>query len=136
LALAFNEPRYWESPDALNLFDLADPKALSSVDRLRHELQKHLPLNMLDAAGKERRDIDEGAELLRMRSENESTAEPFLVRLRSLFAIKSVLLWLAGYLFPWKWKRPERNNILDGLGPKGTLRNPRTENHQCTLTTE
>ncbi|KAF4632381.1 hypothetical protein G7Y89_g5749 [Cudoniella acicularis] len=123
LALALDEPRYWDSPDALNLFDLADSEALSSVDRLRQGLQKHIPLSMLDRAGRERRNIDEGADLLRKNEES-----------RKLPFAKRPLIWLRLNL-PFGWgleKTPASDNVLDGLGPKEIKRIIDSSRHHST----
>jgi hypothetical protein len=66
LATLFNEPHYWDSPDALNLCDLtpaaikvsADSSAQACTDQLRTFLQRWFPKVWLDSSGKERREID------------------------------------------------------------------------------
>jgi len=117
LALALHEPRYWESTDALNLFDLSLPAAGSSIDRLRLELQKVAPLKLLDSAGKERREIDEGAEILQTTEEDSSsTTVPGVL---GSAAKKSHPAWIPK-LFFWRKTTPKMPHILDDLGPNGT----------------
>lgn len=59
LAKNLNEPRYWDSPDALEFFDLAPEAPDESVDQIRKFLQNRLPRNFLDTAGKEQRTVQE-----------------------------------------------------------------------------
>jgi len=61
LAIALHEPRYWDSPDALNVFDLSPSNQDRSIDRIRLWLQRVIPNNFLDIWGKERREIDQAA---------------------------------------------------------------------------
>ncbi|KAN0112383.1 hypothetical protein V8E51_005334 [Hyaloscypha variabilis] len=116
LALALDEPRYWDSPDALNLFDLADSEAVTSVDRLRQELQKRVPLSMLDPAGRERRTIDVGADLLRKKAKTSGSH-----RERRIFHFaEKLLLWLRIHI-PFGLglkKTPAGADVLDGLGAR------------------
>jgi hypothetical protein len=60
LARKLEEPRYWDSPDALNLMDLRPAKSeeRSGPDNLRVLLQKLAPDWILDEAGKERKKLD------------------------------------------------------------------------------
>ncbi|PMD55039.1 uncharacterized protein K444DRAFT_696407 [Hyaloscypha bicolor E] len=59
LAKTFHEPRYWDSPDSLNLMDLAPTSGDGGrVDWLRARLQKLLPEKSLDASGIDRRELD------------------------------------------------------------------------------
>jgi len=55
LATELREPRYWDSPDALNLCDFTPPETLGSADRLRLFLKKSPPGILLDKRGKEER---------------------------------------------------------------------------------
>ena len=58
LARALQEPRYWDSPDALRLMDLSPAKQRTGVDSLRLLLQKLAPDWMLDQSGRERKHLD------------------------------------------------------------------------------
>jgi hypothetical protein len=72
-------------------------------------LQKHIPLSLLDRAGRERTNIDEAANLLR--KNEESRKLPFMRR---------SLIWLRLNLsIGWGLKKtPASDSALDGLGPK------------------
>ena len=125
LALALDEPRYFDSPDALNLFDLADDAAVTSVDQLRQELQKRVPLSMLDSAGRERRTIDMGADLMRKKSKRAGSHEERGI----LPVVKGFFLgfWLQLQFTLGLKKRPASPNVLDGFGERGTENMTRTQ---------
>jgi hypothetical protein len=59
LALKLHEPHYWDSSDALNLFQITPAEEESTIDRLRSFLQKHFPRSLLDARGIERRELED-----------------------------------------------------------------------------
>ena len=53
------ELRYWDSPDALNLFDLAPDPPDETTDSIRRFLRNKLPKSLLDKAGKQQRYVQE-----------------------------------------------------------------------------
>jgi hypothetical protein len=58
LAVKLREPRYWDSPDALDLIDLNPPKPSQAPDGLREFFQRVVPTIWLDGEGKEQREVD------------------------------------------------------------------------------
>ena len=59
LARELLEPRYWDSPDALSLFDLSHSEHRADHDAIRFWLQKRVPSRFLDKQGIEVRRIRE-----------------------------------------------------------------------------
>ena len=133
------EPRYFDSPDALNLCDLTPPQATRSIDGLRLWLQRFLPLGLLDKAGRERREIDEVAEALADSAkplgadEDLEASAPRSVKdstLRSTRWLVKVFMNLkkdsreSGEAYSRKGKEREgpsemKRRILDIIGPNG-----------------
>ena len=58
LARSFEQPRYWNSPDALNLMDLNPVKQHTGIDGRRLLLQKLASDWVLDPSGRERKKLD------------------------------------------------------------------------------
>ena len=56
-ARELKEPRYWDSEDALNLFDLSLETGPGTADSLRRVLQRYCPTSMLDKGGKNEREL-------------------------------------------------------------------------------
>lgn len=75
--MKLREPRYYDSPDSLNLIDLTPPKPKEAIDPLRRFLQNALPARLLDAAGREQREVDV------IGLKNSRTSEFFLLILTS-----------------------------------------------------
>jgi hypothetical protein len=59
MATQLHEPRYYYSPDALDLIDLRIEKVRGSHDFIRKYLQQKLPVRFLDQIGRDRRELDE-----------------------------------------------------------------------------
>jgi hypothetical protein len=128
MALLLREPRYWESPDALNVFDLASLPRNSSIDSLRLWLQKHLPIRLLDAAGKERREIDKAARILEQSFTDAKDGDAIAMKehrdsqgdknhtAKSRFAIRFATLISR---FSWKAVSNTEVHELDDIGTKG-----------------
>lgn len=127
--MALHEPRYWDSPDALNFGDLSSPAPESSVDRIRLWLQKVVPLGLLDAIGKEQREIEDGAKKMkRSLARAKSTKLPISTRrLASKNVKKSRASW-------WKcWATSDsEGHILDNLSTEGRISVDMAMNPTCT----
>jgi hypothetical protein len=118
LALEFHEPRYWESPDALNFCDLAPPKLDHPTDRLRLWLQYFIPTKPLDSAGRERREIDamEVKYLKQKESPLRGTVDLEAGAAKDKVPVQSRLLrWLA------RERRHTMSDVWNSIGPKGEI---------------
>lgn len=57
-ALKLREPRYWDSPDSLNVVELTPPERSPSTDRIRLWLQRHIFGAFLDRQGNKQRELE------------------------------------------------------------------------------
>jgi hypothetical protein len=65
-ARELEEPRYWDSPDAINLLDLQPKDGKYNADGLRQFLQKYSPEWLLDTAGRDERKLEKERKTLKI----------------------------------------------------------------------